>query len=139
MAIGHKGLTSFRGLHPALAAIPDWTASVPGRTASAVAALSFCGIASMCAAMDERSEPSGADDPQRAPAAPPREPALNVPGPLLALIATLIAFHAALHLGPFEWLHAAIVHASHPPSGATRRAGMKAPCTIAAWSHANGP
>ena len=52
-----------------------------------------------------------------------REPVLNVPGPLVALVVVLLAIHAAIEFGPFEVLHAAIVHGSFIPRRLTAPGG----------------
>ena len=59
-------------------------------------------------------------------AAPAREPVLNVPGALLALIAVLLAIHAALEFGPFALLHAAIVHGAFIPARLAGEGGWEA-------------
>ena len=67
---------------------------------------------------DPAPEPADGPSPQ-----PRREPALNVPGPLLAIIALLVVIHAALTLGPFEWLHGALVHGAFIPARLVRPDG----------------
>ena len=47
---------------------------------------------------------------------PTREPVLNLPGPLVAIVAGLLAIHAALEFAPLGVLHAAIVHGAFIPA-----------------------
>lgn len=58
--------------------------------------------------------------------APAREPILNVPGPLLAIAAVLLAIHASLEFGPFALLHGAIVYASFIPARLLGEGGWEA-------------
>ena len=74
--------------------------------------------------MERTDAPDPLGPAERAP--PAREPVLNVPGPLALMIGVLLAIHAALTLGPFAWLHAAIVHGAFIPARLTGGGGWEA-------------
>ena len=90
----------------------------------------------------EDASPAERDQAGADGSSPAREPVLNLPRALVAIIAVLLATHAVIELSPFAVLHAAIVHGAFIPARLTGDGGWEAvtmwlsyPFLHGSWGH----